>query len=329
MLFRNEPYFGKPTKVFAYLGVPKTTGDAIPAMVLLHGGGGKAFKEWVRLWNDKGYAAISMDFGGYGLDGEKLLEAGPEQGHPEKFATELAWKNMWTYHAIAAVIRSHNIIRRIPEVDDEKVGVTGISWGGYLTCIASGVDNRFACAAPVYGCGFLQDNSDDGWMDIFAKMSGKELNLWHELCDPASYLPNSEMPMLFVTGTNDFAYPLDSLKKSYSLCKGLVTLCVKHEMPHGHEAGWAPLEITAFTNSIFTHKVEMPKISETSIEGEVAYATFSSEIPVTKGYLLYTRDTGKWKERLWKKKAVDVLSGDTISTKIPDGCSTLFLAVEN
>ena len=33
---------------------------------------------------------------------------------------------------------------------------TGVSWGGYLTCIASSLDPRFAFAAPVYGCGALR-----------------------------------------------------------------------------------------------------------------------------------------------------------------------------
>ena len=29
-------------------------------MVLVHGGGGTAFKEWVEKWNARGYAAISI-----------------------------------------------------------------------------------------------------------------------------------------------------------------------------------------------------------------------------------------------------------------------------
>lgn len=51
---------GKPTKVFAWLGVPKTIDGPLPAIVLVHGGGGTAFKEWVQKWNDHGFAAISI-----------------------------------------------------------------------------------------------------------------------------------------------------------------------------------------------------------------------------------------------------------------------------
>ena len=37
--------------------------------------------------------------------------------------------------------------------------MTGISWGGYLTCLVASLDSRFIAAAPVYGCGFY-DESD-------------------------------------------------------------------------------------------------------------------------------------------------------------------------
>lgn len=329
ILFENEPYKGRPTKVFAYLGVPDVTADKIPAMVLLHGGGGKAFKEWVALWNKLGYAAISMDFGGCGPDGARLADCGPEQDHVCKFDADLDWKDLWTYHSVAAIIRSHNIIRGIAEVDNSKVGMTGISWGGYLTCVTSGVDSRFACAIPVYGCGFLQDNSAVDWMNIFSKMSPEELKWWDDHCDPASYLPFSRMPMLFVTGTNDFAYPLDSLEKSCALCQGPVTRCVRHEMAHGHEVGWAPHEIAAFTDSIFSGKPSLPRISEIVASDGVAEATFSSDRPITRGYVLHTCDKGPWQERKWIKEPAEFVSNNSLSNPIPEGCVALFFAIEN
>lgn len=33
-------------------------------MVLVHGGGGTAFADWVKLWTARGYAAISMSYDG-------------------------------------------------------------------------------------------------------------------------------------------------------------------------------------------------------------------------------------------------------------------------
>src|SRR5258708_40265362 len=59
LYFESVPWKGKPTRVFAYYGGP--AGKKLPGMVLIHGGGGTAFAEWVRLWNKRGYAAIAMD----------------------------------------------------------------------------------------------------------------------------------------------------------------------------------------------------------------------------------------------------------------------------
>ncbi|MFA7159976.1 MAG: alpha/beta fold hydrolase, partial [Kiritimatiellia bacterium] len=205
--FQNEPYLGKRTEVFAWLGIPESPAKKAPGMVLIHGGGGKAYRQWVEMWVKRGYAAIAMDLSGRDAEGNRLPNGGPEQDHAAKFSTEAKWEDLWTYHATAAVIRSNSILRSLPEVNPERIGVTGISWGGYLTCIAAGVDRRFACAIPVYGCGFLQDNSAEVWMKIFSAMTPRQRQNWHDKCDPAVYLPEAGMPMLFVSGTNDFAYP--------------------------------------------------------------------------------------------------------------------------
>src|SRR5688500_18839571 len=52
LFYEGEPLGGKPTRVFAYYASPATLGtsnkpdEKFPAVVLLHGGGGTAFREW-------------------------------------------------------------------------------------------------------------------------------------------------------------------------------------------------------------------------------------------------------------------------------------------
>jgi hypothetical protein len=41
--YPGEPYRGKPTRVFAYYAKPTTGTGPFPAVLLVHGGGGKAF----------------------------------------------------------------------------------------------------------------------------------------------------------------------------------------------------------------------------------------------------------------------------------------------
>ena len=228
-------------------------------MVLVHGGGGTAYAEWVRLWNRRGYAAIAPDTCGYepskapsdkpwGPPKQHQPFGGPEGWDASFGTTDEPITDQWTYHAVAAVVLAHSLIRSFPEVDPNRVGLTGISWGGYLTSVVAGVDPRFRFAAPIYGCGFLGD--DSVWTSDFKKLGPEKANKWLALWDPSHYLPNARMPMLWVSGTNDFAYPLDSLRKSYELPKGPHTLVIRLRMPHSHADGASPAEIGAFADSI-------------------------------------------------------------------------------
>src|SRR5262245_7807203 len=244
--YEGEPYKGKPTRVFAYLARPEKAEKKSPAMVLVHGGGGKAFEEWAKLWAKRGYVALAMDLAGCGPDGKRLDDGGPGQSDDFKFWVKSDDpKDFWTYHAVAAIVRGVSLLADLPDVDAERIGITGISWGGYLTCIVAGLDDRLKVAVPVYGCGFIHENS--AWNGHFAKMDADHKKMWVKNFEPSQYLKDAKMPVLFVNGTNDFAYPLDSYKKSYQLVKDR-NLCVTVKMPHGHSQGWAPVEIGIFAD---------------------------------------------------------------------------------
>jgi alpha-beta hydrolase superfamily lysophospholipase len=111
-------YKDKPTRVFAYYASPATlgaetaTGRGFPGVVLVHGGGGTAFKEWAELWAKRGYAAIAMDLAGCGPDRKRLADGGPGQSDEEKFgAIDQPAEDQWTYQAVANVILAHSLLR--------------------------------------------------------------------------------------------------------------------------------------------------------------------------------------------------------------------------
>jgi dipeptidyl aminopeptidase/acylaminoacyl peptidase len=83
LFYEGLPYKGNPTRVFAWYGAPVVeAGAKCPAMVLVHGGGGTAFDAWVRLWNQRGYAAIAMDTCGCTPGGENAKHPRHECGGP-------------------------------------------------------------------------------------------------------------------------------------------------------------------------------------------------------------------------------------------------------
>lgn len=328
ILIESEPYLGKATEVFAYIGVPQVKNQTVPGMVCVHGGGGEAFKQWVEMWVARGYAAIAMDLSGRDGDGNRLLNGGPEQNHEAKFSTRLSWQDMWTYHAVAAVIRSRSILADLPSVDSARIGITGISWGGYVTCIAAGVDKGFACAIPIYGCGFLQHGSADDWMKIFADMTNAQRQSWHDHCDPSVYLGNVRAPMLFVSGTNDFAYPVNILEMSCALPVGDVTRCVRVGMGHGHESGWAPKEIGIFADQHLMNGTPLAKIGACEVAEHSLKAAFTASLAISHGYLLYTKCSGRWQDRKWHAAPAAIGNG-VVEAELPEDVSACYLAIED
>ena len=314
--YEGELLDSKPTRVFAYYARPATGDGPFPAMVLVHGGGGTAFREWAELWAKRGYAAIAMDLAGHGPDGKRLADGAPDQDDESKFRdfSDREVRRMWTYHAVADVLHAHALIAARPEVDRNRIGVTGISWGGYLTCIVAGIDDRLKVAVPVYGCGFLQD--DSAWLPRFARMSPEQKDRWVKFFDPSRYLAGVSCPILFVNGTNDFAYPLGSYQKSYRLVtKAPRTLCVTVKMPHGHYEGWAPREIGLFVDSVLTGGKPLVTVGTLKVEKGKVSTTFCSDVPVVSAKVHCTTGTGPWQPRDWTTRDATII----ITTDLPAG----------
>ena len=310
----NEPYRRNRTTVFAWMGLPKLKrGEQCPAMVLLHGGGGTAFDEWVRLWTARGYAAIVIDQCGCqpqipAVDGEphdRNPSGGPAGWDQSVFQINDPLTDQWQYHAITAAIRAHSLLAHHPDVDAERIGVTGISWGGYLTCLVAGVDERLKCAVPVYGCGFLGENS--GWKHgLFPTRPESDVEKWLEQWDPAVFLPHARMPFLWINGTNDFAYPMDSMQKSYDAQAGPHQLCLRIEMPHGHPPGWVPAEIMDYTDHLLKGEPPLTEITEFGHDDDSLWARYDSPDPIREAVVCYTRAHGYWGDRKYNELPAEI-----------------------
>ncbi len=332
LFYEGPSYKGKPTRVFAYYASPATlgagaaTGKRFPGVVLVHGGGGTAFKEWAELWAKRGYAALAMDLAGCGPDKKGLADGGPDQSDETKFgAIDQPPQDQWTYHAVADVILAHSLLRSFKEVDARHTAVTGISWGGYLTCIVAGVDNRFKAAVPVYGCGFLHE--DSGWLPRFAKMTPQQKDKWVRLWDPSRYIGAAKMPVLFMNGTNDFAYPLDSYAKTYGLVKGRRQVRITVNMPHGHPQGWAPAEIGLFIDSCLRGGNPLPMVSRPRIVNDRVLAQVRPRTKLVEAALHYTTETGPINKRQWRTVPGRVDGSHIVVPAPPKEASIWFLTV--
>ncbi len=354
LTYAGEKYQGKDTEVFAFYASPITLGEAkpgakFPGVVLIHGGGGTAFADWVHLWAKRGYAAIAMDLNGSrppevefdpktgmaignGHRGERkrLPNGGPAHGHPEKFDCVLTpdTSDDWPFHAAASVMRAHSLLRSFPEVDAEHTAVTGISWGGYTTCLVASLDDRFKAAVPVYGCGFLHEGESVQKPSI-DKLDPEHRALWVKEYDPGSLLPRCHVPILFVNGTNDVHYVLDSYMKSYNAVPGEKHIRIQVKMSHGHPPGWAPKEIGLFIDSKCRGGDPLPNPAAPAASGENVTVSCESKIPLKKAEINYTTDTGLRSKREWKSSPAKI-DGHTITApKPPAEANTWFITVSD
>ncbi|MCB1275321.1 PhoPQ-activated protein PqaA family protein [Prosthecobacter sp.] len=370
LTYAGEKYQGHDTEVFAFYASPITIGEAkpgtkFPGVVLIHGGGGTAFADWVHLWAKRGYAAIAMDLNGSrppdpefdpktgmaignGHRGvrTRLPNGGPAHGHPEKFDCVLTpdTSDDWPFHAAASVMRTHSLLRSFAEVDAEHTAVTGISWGGYTTCLVASLDDRFKAAVPVYGCGFLHEGESVQKPSI-DKLDPEHRALWVKEYDPGSLLPRCHVPIFFVNGTNDVHYVLDSYMKSYNAVPGEKHIRIQIKMPHGHPPGWAPQEIGLFIDSKCRDGKPLPNPGTPVVKGDQVEVTCESVTALKKAELNYTTDTGLRSKREWKSIPASlsppVLTGDGLvkatepvfesyvitAPKPPADANTWFIAV--
>ena len=361
LIYTGEPVVGKPTvgtpsagapsKVFAFYASPATLGlakegETFPGIVLIHGGGGTAFSDWVWLWAKRGYAAIAMDLSGhrppapqYDLQGDKipdhghdlisrtrLPDGGLDQGHKEKFdCIGGPVEDDWPYHAVANVMKAHTLLRQLPGVDPERTAVTGISWGGYTTCLAASLDDRFKAAIPVYGCGFLYEGESVQKPSI--DKLGERRDAWIAAYDPSSYLARCVVPTFWVNGTHDIHYPLDSYAKSAALVKGPRSFRLQPRMPHGHQPGWAPQEIGIFVDSILKGGRPLPLVGAMKVHAETVTVPFTSDSGVVKAELFYTSATGLRSEREWKSLDARLEDGQAIAAGLPADANTWLMTL--
>ena len=361
LLYEGDPVDGKTTEVFAFYADPSTIDPRtkiekpFPAVVLIHGGGGTAFAEWVNLWARRGYAAIAMDLSGHRppdpafdpstgalLPGShahkreqrtKLEHGGLGHTHTEKFASSAtpSTEDDWPLHAVSNVILAHSLVRSFPQVDAERTAVTGISWGGYTTCIVASIDHRFKAAVPVYGCGFLHEGESVQKPSIDA-LDPEHRKLWIDRYDPGSHLPKCKVPILFVNGTNDKHYVLDSYRKSYDAVPEGTEKNIRIEvnMRHGHQPGWAPEEIGLFIDSHCRNTTPLAQLGMVSLTPKVGVrAAYRSDTKIAKAELHFTTDTGLRSERKWVTRELqfDSQTKTIDGPLIPLNANTWFIAI--
>ena len=343
LFYEGAEYKGKPTWVFAYFATPKGTPPkgGWPAVVCAHGGGGTAYPGWVRKWNQGGYAAISMDLEGHlpggkshGVEGNFPVGQGHKNAGPARIDwfgdRDLPDNEQWFYHAVADVVRANSLLRASPVINREKIGLTGISWGGTVVGTVAGVDPRFAFVIPVYGGGFIHASDNPGLAQWFPpkNMTAKQFRDYRTKWDPAAHLPYAKMPMLWVSSVADPVFSVAIFNQSAQSAGGPSALCERPFLIHGHGNGWEDAcEIRAFADNIVKGGPPLPKLERPKVDPQsgIVHTRYAASRDFTEAWVYFTTSGGQWKGRKWNFIQCNIGKDELVSQKGLPGGTKAFL----
>ena len=335
----GEAYGGKPTRVFAYLALPVDAqkGKKVPGVVLAHGGGGTAYPQWARTWAKKGYASIVVDTCGHlpllvpSATGHRLVSSGAggpagwgrfEQGL--RPATE-----QWPFHAVGALVRAHSYLRSLPEVDAEKTGITGISWGGFLTVLTTSADHRFKFAMPVYACGFYSEIDEicDFFRNGRAAAGQANVQAWDALWDPKNHAPRMDVPTFWFASSNDAAFPFEPLQKTIRLLPTMPSLAIRVRMAHGHgPCGENMPELFRFADSIVRGAPPLPSVGMPIVrDGRVTVAFEPKGNRLARMELNWCEDEKPTKKSMWQIESRPISTESSFCAPVPKGAKWLYV----
>lgn len=231
--FHIGTFKGKPARMAAFFVFAKGA-KKLPGLLHLHGGGQRAFLNEVEFYAKRGYACLSINWGGREMENAQEGDPNTDWGSVdptqknvpgyfnlkpgEKYLDpfESPRNNNW-YLLTLGARRGLTFLEQQPEVDADRLGVYGHSMGGNLTVYVAGTDDRVKAAAPsVGGSGFRTEP----WPllpQVKLETPNGDVKLFNTTIGFESYAPHIKSPLLWLGSTNDFHGIMDDTYRTSEL----------------------------------------------------------------------------------------------------------------
>ena len=308
LLVKGKGPGGSEAEFFAYYAAPTNPAPAggHPGVVLVHGGGGTAYPQYVERWVRKGFAVIAPDW--YNQRPLSATVKGLPSGTKIPRAPLPGGRRNDIVANVANMVLLHSLLRSFPEVDAERTVFVGLSWGSWYGAIVSAVDPRFKGVVEIY-CGDVKRNKPN-WL-----VNGR-------------FLHAAKCPMWWVAGTNDRNVTPASLQEGFDECAFHWGHAIVMRLPHSH-CGFDFDSPVRMARHFACGEPALPRLGKIRIEGGMATAPIVSRgLKPGKAFLAYTCDAGqsvRWK-REWKSVPAEV-SESSVSATVPEGACQMFFSL--
>lgn len=219
-------------KLDGWIMYPKDyrTGETYPAILDIHGGPcmtyGEIFYHEMQVWASEGYFVFFCNPRGSDGRGEDFSDIRGRMG-------TIDYSDIMKFTDV--------ILERFPEIDMTRVGVTGGSYGGYMTNWIIGHTNRFRCAASQRSIAnwVSQNTYSDfsfprGVDGVRGMPWGDIRKVWDQ--SPLQFADKCKTPTLFIHSTEDFRCPLPeglSMYNAIAFCGTPARMCIFKGESHG------------------------------------------------------------------------------------------------
>ena len=329
------------TKAYAVMAYPKKSGK-YPGRLVLHGGGLNADSMFdsVKSYALNGYVAIAPDLPG--IVSEEYAKDSKCEGDWTvdydylgcMFKADIVKdvKKSTLYYAIVTALKTFHLLQDNEMVDSNSIGVSGISWGGYMTTMLCGIlGNQIKAAYAYYGTGhynngYFWTNGNYG----YNAMDEKTEQMWISNYDAGSVAKYITCPFFEAAATNDDYFSPEMTQKTLGDMHGEINLLyspnTKHAIKTLGTIGFASgsSEEEWFAYYLKNIGKEMPKLSFDDIKTDKNNYLITFKVPENslkinlEAYYSFT-DEGKWQDRDWK--AVEgrymTLKNDILQLKMP------------
>lgn len=229
VVFTVGTFRGKPSRLAGFYGFMEGSGR-VPGILHVHGGGQSASLDEARDFARNGYACLSINWGGNPMQGVEDEEPNtdwgivdPTQRHNDHYFggqpdaktlddVESPRNNNW-FLLVLAARRGLTFLEQQPEVDPDRLGVTGHSMGGKITVNVAGIDRRVKAAVP--SCGGAGGASGKLSGMPGAGIGTAKPGVYDATIEDTAYIPGITCPILFMSPTNDFAGPFDNMTENW------------------------------------------------------------------------------------------------------------------
>ena len=207
---------GQPVRVFGILAYPEG-GRQLPAVFWSQSGMAPAGEYFPVLFARRGYFCLNVT-----LDHNTWQSFAPfDTSHPKDAnLTALAHVQM----------RGITYLATRPQVDRDRVGVAGASYGGFFATLIAGADPRIKAGMAFFAAG--HHHLGTNLPQFTGLQTQHDLEVWQTTIDPGWRLRHRAVPFLWGVGSNDHWFHLPAIFKTYADSVGEKRLAVA--VPWGH-----------------------------------------------------------------------------------------------